>query len=124
MECLIRCRRRMHVVAFTACCIGGCTDSVAPPKRGTEPQSPSGVEQIVPARNADASARRNPVARVLGKEIYEDDLIPRMNGDDERLKPADEQLRKYRKERLLSLIWQPLMDEYCRNHQLHVTKEE
>lgn len=122
---LVRCRGILPVVACAICCLGGCTRTAAPPpERGTEAASAAGKERPLPAAPADGSVRKRPIARVLGTEIFEDDLAPPANADENQAPLTGEKLQKYCEARLQSLIRQPLMEKYCREHQLQPTSAE
>ncbi len=118
------CRITPLVLAFVACCLGGCAKTAALPQRDTKPPKSSANEQQAQPEKTDESTRRILVAKVLGKEIFEDDLVPPANDDGKPATLTDEKLKHYREGTLFSLIWQPLMDKYCIDHHIQPTNEE
>jgi hypothetical protein len=99
--------RNVPFLLCVVCTFFGCTKSTTSP---TVVQPPSDQKKVI--------------ARVLGKEIFEEDLVPTTGNGDQAQTMTDFELGEYRQRVLQTLIWRPLMDKYCLEHDLQPTNEE
>ena len=116
--------RTLQLFVCGVCCLCGCAETSTTPQRDSEVQSSSHQKQFVAAEQPTGLVVRKPIARVLGKEIFEDDLALPASVDQQHGSFADAELREYRQTKLKSLIWQPLADKYCLERQLEATPDE
>jgi len=106
-----------NLFAFAIFCVCGCARRV----------HPHGADATISVDNQPAgasdvkAASRKVVAKVLGREIVDADLEPPANDGGQ---IPDTGRQRYRQEILHQLIWQPLMEKYFVDHELHPTAQE
>lgn len=115
--------RTLQLLACALCWLVGCQKPAAPAQSGVGPQPSVDQDSVTAVAQSGGSDRRKPVARVLGKEVFDEDLAPPANSESQR-SLTNRELKQYRQGKLGSLIWEPLMEKYCRDHQIEATDEE
>src|SRR5262245_56115809 len=88
--------RHIQFIAWAVCCLCACTKISTAPQRDTEVQSPSNREQYG-AEQPEVPKVRKPIAKVLGREIFEDDLAQPASVDKQSASSTDAELGEYRR---------------------------